>query len=47
MDKKKEYDTFLSKKTEEKENSATMMISVDGIGKIFQVKLKSQGKLFD
>ena len=48
MDKnKKEDDNFMRKKTEEKENTATMMISVDGIGTVFQVKLKLQGELFD
>ena len=48
MDKnKKEDDNFMRKKTEEKENSATMMISVDGFGTVFQVKLKLQGELFD
>ena len=35
------------KKKEEKENSATMMISVDGIGTAFQVKLKLQGEFFE
>ena len=48
MDKnKKEDDNFMRKKTEEKENTATMMISVDGIGTVFQVKLKLRGELFD
>ena len=37
----------MRKKTEEKENSATMMISVDGIGTVFQVKLKLQGEFFE
>ena len=41
MGKRKEDDTFLWKnKTEEKQNSATIMISVDGNGTIFPVKLK-------
>ena len=36
MGKRKEDDTFLWKKTEEKRNSATIVISVDGNGTIFQ-----------
>ena len=40
---KKEDDTFLRKKTEKKENIVTMMISVDGKGTIFPIKLKLQG----
>ena len=48
MDKnKKEDDNFLRKKTEEKQNSAAMMISVDGIGTVFPVKLKLQGESFE
>ena len=34
------------KKTEEKQNSATIMISVDGKGTVFPVKLKLQGESF-
>ena len=34
--KKEEYDTFLGKKAEGKQNSATIMISVDGKGTVFQ-----------
>ena len=45
--KKKENDTFLKKKAEEKENSATTMISVDGKGTVFPVKLKLQGESFE
>ena len=41
---KKQNDIFLSKKTEEKQNNATIMISVDGIGTVFPVKLKLQGE---
>ena len=41
---KKEDDTFLRKKTEEKQNSATVMISVDGIETVFPVKLKLPGE---
>ena len=41
---KKKDDTFGSKKktkkTEEKQNSATIMISADGKGTVFPVKLK-------
>ena len=33
---KKKYDTFLRKKTEQKQNSATIMISVDEKGTAFQ-----------
>ena len=42
--RKKEDDTFLRKKAEEKQNSANIMISVDGKGTVFPVKLKLQGK---
>ena len=35
---------FWGKKTEEKQNRATIMISVDGKGTIFAVKLKLQGE---
>ena len=45
--KKKENYTFLKKKAEEKENSATTMISVDGKGTVFPVKLKLQGESFE
>ena len=38
MTKKEQYD----KKAEEKQNSATIMISVDGNGTDFPVKLKLQ-----
>ena len=41
---KKEDDTFLRKKTEEKQNSATVMISVDEIETVFPVKLKLPGE---
>ena len=34
---------FGGKKTDEKQNSATIMISVDGKGAVFPVKLKLQG----
>ena len=36
---KSEDDTFMRKKTK-KQSSATMIISVDGIGTVFLVKLK-------
>ena len=39
---KKEDDTFLRKKAEGKQNSANIMISVDGKGTAFPVKLKLQ-----
>ena len=48
MDKRiKEDDTFLRKKTEEKQNSVTIMISVDGKGTVFPVKLKLEGESFE
>ena len=34
---------FGGKKTDEKQNSATIMISVDGKGAVFPVNLKLQG----
>ena len=44
--KKREDDTFLrKKKTEEKQSIATIMISVDGKGTIFPVKLKLQEEI--
>ena len=42
--RKKEDDTFLRKKAEEKQNSANIMISVDRKGTVFPVKLKLQGE---
>ena len=49
MDKRKKYedDTFLRKKTEEKRNSATIMISVDGKSTGYPLKLKLQVKSFE
>ena len=44
METKKENDTFLRKKAEEKQNIATIMISVDEKGTVFPVKLKSQAE---
>ena len=38
---------FWGKKTEQKQNSATIMISVDGNGLVFPMKLKLQGELFE
>ena len=35
MGKRKKYNTFLNRKKEEKQNSATIMISVDGKGTVF------------
>ena len=37
---KRKNDSFLRKKTEEKQNRATRIISVDGKEKVFPVKLK-------
>ena len=44
---KKENDTFLKKKTEERQNSATTMISVDEKRTVFPMKLKLQGESFE
>ena len=44
MSKKKKKISFWGKKAEEKHNSATIMISVDGKRTVFPVKLKLQGK---
>ena len=41
---KKEDDTFLRKKTEEKQNIATIMKSAYGEGTVFPMKLKLQGE---
>ena len=41
--KKKEDDTFLRKTAEEKQNSVSIIISVDGKGTVFPGKLKLQG----
>ena len=38
---------FWGKKTKQKQNSATIMISVDGNGLVFPMKLKLQGELFE
>ena len=43
MGKKEEDD----KKVEGKQSSATIMISVDGKGKVFSVKLKLKRELFE
>ena len=45
--RKKENDTFLRKQIKEKQNRATIMISVDGKGTAFPVKLKLQGEYFE
>ena len=45
--KKKEKETFLRKKTEEKQNSVTIMTSVDGKEVVFPVKLKLEGESFE
>ena len=44
---KEENDTFLKKKAEEQQNSATTMISVNGKGTIFPMKLKLHGDSFE
>ena len=38
---------FWGKKTEEKQNSAIIMTSVDDKGTVFPTKLKLQGKLYE
>ena len=43
MDKEKKKIPFWGKKADEKQNSATIMISVHGKGAVFPVKLKLQG----
>ena len=45
--RKREDGTFLRKKTEEKQNNVTIMISVDGKGAVFPVKLKLEGESFE
>ena len=45
--KKKKMIPFWVKKLEEKQNSATIMIFVDGKGTVFPVKLKLQGELLE
>ena len=44
---RKEDDTYLWKKADEKQSSATTMILVDGKGTFFPVKLKLQGGQFE
>ena len=44
MDKKRRWYHSEGKKTEEKQNSATIIISVDWKGTVFPVKLKLQGE---
>ena len=44
---KKENNTFLRKKTEEEQNSVTIMISVNGKGTFFLVKLKLEVDSFE
>ena len=44
----KRDDTFLrKKKTEEKQNTATVVMSANGIETVLSAKLKLQGKLFE
>ena len=40
-------DTYLSKKREEKDNSATIMMSVDGEGTVFSVRFKLEEESFE
>ena len=47
MQKKKRKWHLSEEKTEEKQNSATTMISVDGKGTVFPMKLKLQGESFE
>ena len=47
MDRKKKMRTFLRKKADEKQNIATIMISGDGKGVVFPLKLKLQGESFE
>ena len=44
--RKKEDDTFLRKKTEQKQDRAAILIYADGKGTFFSVKLKLQGEQF-
>ena len=44
MGKEKKNDTFLKKKSDEQQNSATTMIYIDGKGTIFSTKLKLHGE---
>ena len=44
---KKEDDAFLWKKTEEKQNSVTIMMSVDEKETVFPVTLKLEGESFE
>ena len=44
---KKKMIPFWGKKAGEKQNSATIMISVHGKGAVFSVKLKLQGNLLN
>ena len=47
MGKKREDDTSLRIKIEEKQNIATIMISAAEKGTVFPVKLKLQGEIFN
>ena len=47
MDKRRKVDdTFLTKKAEEKQNIASIIVSLDWKGTVFPVKLKLQGESF-
>ena len=45
--RKIENDTYLSKKREEKDNSAIIMMSVDGEGTVFSVRFKLEEESFE
>ena len=45
--RKKEDDTVLRNKSEEKQNSVIIMISADGKGTVSPLKLKLEGELFE
>ena len=44
---KKKYDIFLRRKKEEKQNFATIMISVDRKGTVFPMNVKLQRESFE
>ena len=45
--KKKNDNAFQRKKTEDKQNSVTIMMSADEKGTVFPVKLKLEGESFE
>ena len=46
-EREKGDDTFLREKTEEKQNGATIMMSVDEKGTVFPMKLEVEGESFE